>query len=388
MKIACWGSKMKNRTITLAALLLTVAMAGCATTDEDTVTIGALMPLTGEAAGLGVPAVQGARLAVTHINAAGGVGGLELVMHEGDTQFPNTQEAVAEYQRLAGEGIQFIVGALASDSSDAVKSRATEDEVILMSPSSTRPSLTGPDHGYFFRTIANDDVQGPQAAEIVFEDLEVGSTVVMFQQTGYAQGLRDTFVAAYEGLGGTVVGDPIAWENDESTFDSKAAEAAALDPEFIWVSGQAPEIANLISALRDQGYDGRIMASEAIEDSDIFDVAGEDLNDVFFTKSAPDPDRPEVQAFMASYEATYGESPGPFDAFAYDAVFVAAAAIEAVGNDGPVIKAWLEGGGAVDGRVTTQTIRFNSQGDITTGGYSLWQIVVAGNEGEFVPAAA
>ena len=364
---------MHPKTFLALALLLTVSLSGCAV-DDDTIRLGILMPLTGDVAGLGVPAAQGARLAVAEINAAGGIDGREVELLEGDTQFPNTQEAVAEFQRLEGEGVEFIVGALASDSSDAVKSRANEAKVVLMSPASTRPALTGPDHGYFFRTIANDDVQGPQAASIVFEDLDQDEVVVMFQQTGYAQGLRDTFVEAYEDLGGVVDGEAIAWNNDEATFDAKAAEAVGRDPSFIWVSGQAPEIANLIVAIRDQGYEGDIMTSEAIEDSDIFDIAGADLDGVMFTKSAPDPERAEVKAFDAAYRAMWGEAPGPFDAFAYDAVYVAAAAIEAVGYDGEAIKDWLEGGGAVSGRVTTETIRFNSNGDVTTGGYSLWVI--------------
>lgn len=39
----------------------------------------------------------------------------------------------------------------------------------------------------------------------------------------------------------------------------------------------------------------------------------------------------------------------------------------------------------VDGRVTTDTIRFNSNGDVTTGGYSLWQVEYSDGEGTFVP---
>lgn len=374
---------MHVRTALATFALLTVLFAGCVQ-DDDPVQIGLLMPVTGAAASLGVPAAQGARLAVEEINDAGGIDGRDVELVEGDTKFPNTNEAVAAFQRLAGEGVQVIVGALASDSSDAVKSRANEEGIVLISPASTRPSLTGADHGYFFRTIANDDVQGPQAAAILFEDLGFDETVVMFEQTGYAQGLRDTFIDAYEDLGGTVIGDPVAWENDPATFEAKAAEAAGHDPDHIWVSGQAPQIANLIAALRGQGYDGPIMTSEAIESSEIFDVAGDDLAGVTFTKSAPDPDRAEVQAFQAAYEARWGETPGPFDAFAYDAVYVVAAAIEAVGEDGAAIKGWLEGGNSVSGRITTETIRFNSNGDVTTGGYSLWEVVPASRS--FAPA--
>lgn len=362
------------RTTTLAATLMLTALAlsGCQV-QEDTVRIGALMPLTGDAASLGTEAMNGAVLAVEEINAAGGIDGRQLELVQGDTQFPNTQEAVSALTTMIDADIQYIVGALASDSTDAVQQHAVDAGITLVSPASTAPDLTGPDHGTFFRVIANDTVQGPQAAQIVYEDLGVGSVVVMFEQTGYARGLRETFVETFAQIGGTLDGSPIAWENDPATFGSKAAEAAGRDPELVWISGQAPQIATLIKELRDQGYDGRIVTSEAIEDSSIFDTATTELEDVFFTKAAPDIQSQAYQDFQAAYEQRFGRTPGAFSPFAYDAVYVGAAAIGAVGDDGPAIAAWLEGN-SVGGRVTTDTISFNDHGDVTTGGYTLWAI--------------
>ncbi|MGB0651709.1 MAG: branched-chain amino acid ABC transporter substrate-binding protein [Thermoplasmatota archaeon] len=368
----------------VAVLMLSVALAGCTGSDdgEDPVHMGVLMPLTGVAATLGEPAFKGAELAAKQINAAGGVDGRELILNVEDTQFPETEETLAAYTRLQGDGIQFIVGALASDSTAAVKERADTDKVVLMSPSSTRPSLSGAGHGYFYRTIANDDVQGPQAAAFVYEDLDADETVVMFQQTGYAEGLKDVFVPAYEDLGGDVTGDPISWTDDEASMASKAAEAAALAPEFIWISGQAPEIGTLIKELRDAGYSGDIMTSEAVEGDDVFNTGGSAIDGVYFTKSSPDLASTAYQDFLLAYQAEYGTGPGPFDVYAFDAVFVGAAAIEAVGNDGEAIKEWLDSN-SVSGRVSTPTISFLN-GDVTSGGYTLWQIDTSGRA--FVPA--
>ncbi|MBW3582583.1 MAG: hypothetical protein KY455_05730 [Euryarchaeota archaeon] len=55
-----------------------------------------------------------------------------------------------------------------------------------------------------------------------------------------------------------------------------------------------------------------------------------------------------------------------------------------VGNDADKIKEWMENN-AVGGRVTTDTIRFNSNGDLTTDGYSLWEVAYSDGEGTFVP---
>lgn len=350
----------------------------------DTVTIGALLPLTGDGASYGEPAENGIELAVEEINAAGGVGGKTLDVVYGDSRFPNTQEAALAMEDLIGQDVQFVIGATASDSSAAAKQKANEASVIQMSPGSTRPDLTGPDHGCFFRVIPNDAVQGPQAAQFLYEDLGADELVVMYETTAYGQGLRETFIPAYEGLGGTVVGEPISWDQDDVTpYGSKAEEAVARGTDFIWVPGQAPNVANLIREIRDAGFTGTVVGSEALENSEVFDVASEAVDGAFFTKASPPAD--QAQAFADKYEDRWGEQPGVFSAYAYDATYVAAEGIETVGNDAFALRDWLENDAAVSGRVTTDTIQFDQNGDVATGGYNLW-VADSGNE-TFAPAS-
>lgn len=385
-------TKRASSTVWTATFLaLAFLLAGCMGPGEGeaaggAVPLGALLPLTGNGASFGEPALKGIRLAVEEINHAGGVAGSELQVIEGDTQFPNTQQAASSMQRLAGEGVPFVIGATASDSSAAAIEIANEEEVVLMSPGSTRPDLTGPDHGYFFRIIPSDRIQGDQAAGFLLDTHGADRAVVMYEQTAYGKGLKDVFVENYIDRGGEVLGEPIAWEHDESVYGAKAAEAVGElergDGDIIWIAGQAPHIGNLIKAIRDQGFDGTIQASEALENPSIFDVAGEAVDGVLFTKTVPDEEKADI--FAMKYEARWGESPGVFSAFAYDAAYVAAAAIEAVGPDGAAIKQWLADNEVAD-RVTSDTIRFNSNGDVATGGYTLWEVVYADGEGDFRP---
>ena len=53
--------------------------------DPDTITIGCLLPLTGDAAKWGIPPRNGAQLAIKEINATGGIEGKRLVLAIEDT---------------------------------------------------------------------------------------------------------------------------------------------------------------------------------------------------------------------------------------------------------------------------------------------------------------
>lgn len=365
----------------LVSLLAATSLAGChedpgggdAGGDHDTYTIGALMVLSGDLANLGQDTLNGVQLAVLEINAAGGIDGTMLELEAVDTKLDGT-EAQAGFERLAGDGVEFIVGALASGITGAVTDRATSNEIVLMSPSSTNPDLTGPNHGYFYRIIAHDGVQGPQAADIVYDTLAADEIAVMFEQTDYAQGLEATFVSSFESLGGTVAGDSVAWKGAErASHAGKAQEAVAQGTDVIWIAGQGDGLANLVKEIRKAGFEGTVITSEAIEQESIFDVAEADIDGTLFTKASPDFASSAYTDFATAYEAEFDSQPGAFSAFAYDAVYVAAAAIEAVGYDGPAMKAWLDAN-AVDGRVTTPSVAFDANGDVTTGGYTLWEI--------------
>src|SRR5260370_39832414 len=52
----------------------------CAAAENEPIAIGAVLPLTGEAAHWGIPPRNAAELAIDEINVAGGIGGREVKM--------------------------------------------------------------------------------------------------------------------------------------------------------------------------------------------------------------------------------------------------------------------------------------------------------------------
>ena len=104
-----------------ATTLTTSVTAGSVTTVSTTapqiVRIGALFPLTGELAKQGAECLEGMRLAVDEVNAAGGIkslGGIRLELTQGDSQ-GDPGNAEKEFTRLVkDEGAVAVVGAYQS----------------------------------------------------------------------------------------------------------------------------------------------------------------------------------------------------------------------------------------------------------------------------------
>src|SRR5262249_51790562 len=134
-----------------------VACAPMAASAESTVKIGFPMPLSGPAAVYGAPVVKGAELAVSELNAKGGVLGRKLELLERDSK-ANADEAV----RLAREliiknNVDFLIGTLTSAEAPAVSTIAKENKIVFIAPTSKTVQLTSPAnlHAYIFRLASN-----------------------------------------------------------------------------------------------------------------------------------------------------------------------------------------------------------------------------------------
>ncbi len=120
---------------------------------DGVLTVGTLLPVTGDLAFLGPPEVAGARLAAEDINAAGGVFGTDVRLVEGDSGDTNQDIANPEVDRLLAEGVDSIHGAASSAVSKLVIDKITGAGVIHFSPANTSPDFTTyDDGGLYFRT--------------------------------------------------------------------------------------------------------------------------------------------------------------------------------------------------------------------------------------------
>ncbi|MDP9493922.1 MAG: ABC transporter substrate-binding protein, partial [Actinomycetota bacterium] len=205
---ACGDDAGDDTTTTAAAGDSTTTAAPEATTTTSgepagQLTIGGLLPQTGSLAFLDPPEEAGVYLALSDINAAGGVLGQDVVFIPGDSGDTSTDIANATADSHLAAGVQALVGPASSGVAFTVIDKITGAGVIMFSPANTSALLTDyEDNGLYFRTAPSDFLQGQVLAEVVAEDsLSAG---VIYRQDPYGEGLAERFREVYEGLGGEV----------------------------------------------------------------------------------------------------------------------------------------------------------------------------------------
>ena len=236
------NSKLKRG---FAALAVTASSAmilsSCAAPSFDAanctdaaLSVGSLLPTTGNLAFLGAPEIAGVDLAIKEINEAGGVAGKCVSVSHKDSGDTTTDIATQSATALINDGVDAIVGAASSGVSLSVIDQVTGAGVLQISPANTAPDLsTYADGGLYFRTAPSDVLQGRVLGNLMVGD---GASNVAFLtlQDPYGTGLFENAKIAVEAAGGTVVANE-EFAPGTKNFSSQIDKVLAANPDAIAV---------------------------------------------------------------------------------------------------------------------------------------------------------
>jgi ABC-type branched-subunit amino acid transport system substrate-binding protein len=216
--------------------------------------IGYLLPLTGNLAFLGPPEIAGFDLAITDINAAGGVLGAPVRAEGGDSGDASTDTATQTADRLLQAGVNAIVGAASSGVSQTVIDTITGAGVMQISPANTSDIFTTyNDNGLYFRTAPPDLLQARALADLILEDGNNTVGILALNDpygTGLAENTRANLLEG--GLSEEDVPEPIIYDPQAANFDSEVSRMSELNPDAIVVVG-FEESSKIIQGLNAQG---------------------------------------------------------------------------------------------------------------------------------------
>lgn len=371
---------------------------------SDPLKIAFLADYSGAIAEFGPAIETGVRLAVKHLNDAGGVFGQDVQVVTGDTGLDPTR-AVEEARRLIEvEGVHAIVGPLASGITLAVAESVTGPANIpTISPSATSPQITlADDNGFLFRSTISDAAQGPVLAQLAVDE-GYSNVGVLYVDNAYGQGLAEAFLASW---GGESVS--VAYAEGQTSYLAELQGVAGANGQVLIAIGYPTEAQVYIREALENGLFDTFLFVDGTKSQDLIDAIGQGyLNGMKGTAPASGPESDSLRNFNAAYEAEYGELPSiPFVREAYDAAVAIGLAAASAGStdgvrlrdhlrevaapDGAVISAGAEGVAAAlralangesvnyDGAATT--VDWNAAGDVTTGYIGVWQFAAGGIE--------
>jgi branched-chain amino acid transport system substrate-binding protein len=224
----------------------------CEGETDEVLTIGGLLPQTGDLSFLGPPMEAGTGMAVDDVNAAGGVLGSDIEFLPGDSGDADPDVANPTVDAHLSAGADVILGAASSGISLNVIDKVTGACKIQFSPANTSPQFTDyDDDDLYFRTAPSDILQGQVLADLMVDD-GVASAAILARQDSYGEGLLQYTQLPFEEQGGEVVLDQV-YDPEAQSFEAEVDAVVSEDPDALVMIG-FDESSRILSSLFEQGF--------------------------------------------------------------------------------------------------------------------------------------
>lgn len=391
----------------ILALSIVAPVVSFAQNQPVTITVGGLLPLTGDLADYGKRAQAALQVAKEDVNAyleqKGAWFRIDLRIEDTGT---NPDLAVQKFNSLVAAGIKFIIGPMTSAEATKLKDPATQQNVLLISPSSTALQLKLPGDN-LYRFCPSDDVQS-KAVVRVLEDLGIKAVVIIVRADTWGLGLRDEIVKLLD-QAGIEYAAPLEYNPESPNFGAIASQANAAVEDFIKKYGVEKVAVILIAfaeaadlfqetsqydALRSVvwiGSDGTARIDEIAKDP----TASQFAKDTMFINPIFSPAATDVQKQVAQkVKDLIGQEPDAYSYASYDALWaIALALLDASPDMSPDelvnhVKQKLEQGitqsDEFAAHASTGAFPLDEGGDRATADYDWWIIYDVGGQLDWV----
>ncbi len=353
------------RKMVFGSMVLAGAMTAFA---ADNIKIGLQGPLTGGSSPMGVSMRDGAKLAVTEINAKGGVLGRQIELIERDDEAKNERGVQIAQELINKEKVVAALGYINSGVALASQRFYQEAKIPVMNNVATATLITKqfadqPDN-YIFRNSANDTIQSTMIVNELLGRRKFTKIAILADSTNYGQlGREDLEKAlALKGIKAVTIEKYNIKDVDMTPQLLKSKEAGA---EIVITYGIGPELAQIANGMVKLGWKVPIMGSWTLSMGNFIDNAGKNADGATMPQTfIQEANTPKRTSFIAAYQKAYkvDRIPSPVSAAqGYDSVYLLVAAIaQAKSTDGPKVREALEDLKApVDGVVTTYNKPFS-----------------------------
>lgn len=294
-----------------AAVLASTALGlpTLAVAQAEKIKIGHLTPLTGFLGALGDYAVQGIKMAVEEVNAAGGVLGRQIDLISEDSVNPQTASTKAQ-RMIERDKVAFLMGEINSASALTISQVAARNKTMFMSIGARSDALRGKDcNRYTFHVDIPVTVMVNAAGEALLRQGLVKDKKVYALTSDYLFG-HDLSRAAkrfFTSNGATVIGDELV-PTDLTDFSSQMIKIRQARPDLIATNLGGNQVTNFVKQYSEFGLQFPV-AGFNLNTADAWAAGEDNLGGIWPTVWHHELKTPGSQAFVEKFTKKYGRIP-------------------------------------------------------------------------------
>ena len=293
--------------------------------------LGVVLPTSGAIAYDGGLTLNGIRMAVEEINAAGGVLGNKLELYVEDSAgVPAT--AVAAMEKLVGmEKVVSVIGDFGSSCTLAMMDVAQRAQVPLITPVSLAPKITEMGNIWMFRGCDNSGMIAKAFTKWAVLDRNVKKWAYIAINTDYGRGSVEAFNEELKALGAEAVFTEY-FNQGETDYYPIVTKLSASDADGLCLFGETVDLSRVVAQYHEMGLEGRMLIMDPTSGTfnpKFIELAQENANGIVgASRFVAAIQTPAAQKFVADYKALYGAEPEKYAQAGYDCTRMLALAIE------------------------------------------------------------
>ncbi|PKP73817.1 MAG: branched-chain amino acid ABC transporter substrate-binding protein [Alphaproteobacteria bacterium HGW-Alphaproteobacteria-6] len=306
---------MNRRTVIRSAALATViglSAASFASAENPVLKIGFVGVTSGPAAAWGISNQRSMETRAAWINETGGVRigdttyDVEIVAFD-DQKDP--KRAIAGMEKMAQEGIHYVVGPNVDDGAAAVRPVAEQQGIIYFPYAFPKSLYQAPASNAVLGMVANYQ-SGPAIYKYLMENNGVKKVAFVAANESDPLSQRDGGIEAAQALGLEVVSGSVTYQVDTTDFTPVILPVIQARPDLLVLSGVSPANApQLIRSARELGYEG-LISTETAQDAGVLQEGAGELANGFISvggASTPELASDMMREFVARYTTMFGE---------------------------------------------------------------------------------
>lgn len=306
------SSSTRSSTLYLIATILLIGITAflpTSCTKSKPVLVGFAGQLSGIQAELGVQERNGVQLAFSEINSAGGIAGrpVELIVQDDLGTPQGAQEADRE---LLKANVVAIIGHPTSGQTLAGVPVTNPANVVMLSPSTSTPELTGKDD-YFFRIVQTMTAQAIHSAKHLYHDRNLHRIAVIYDtvNAAYSTAYLDAFAAEYRSMGGKVVAKTSFSSKDKPDLNPLITQLQANNPDLLLIIAPDIDAALIAQQVRSINWQIPLFTTSWAQTETLINNGGKAVEGMEIELiSAVNSKNPEYRDFTKRYEDKFGRS--------------------------------------------------------------------------------
>jgi branched-chain amino acid transport system substrate-binding protein len=290
------------------SVVFVLFISGCIL--KPNINIGLVAELTGKQSDLGIQLRNGIQMAVSEINASGGIHGRQInLIIVDETEFSKNIET--SLQSLIDQKIVTVLGPVTSDHTMALHEATEAQKIVMLSSTAATTALSGiQDH--FFRTFVSTDYLASKMAEYIHNAKKITRVSVIYDldNLSYSEAIFNTFSATLESLGGSISAFQNFSSSESPDFETLVDELMIAQTDAVLIITSPTDAALIAQAIHLADWKPDLFGAPWTQGPALIELGGGTVEGMeAITPFDINADSAGLQGFISAYQTQNGEQP-------------------------------------------------------------------------------